>query len=127
MHLFIRFPTVTFAAKHLAIGGDGSSALFPRRDVIGFRLLYLEMLATQFANAFLTFANLTFGITIKNADAQMMLIVVENIVKQATSTVEIKLFEIDSFEIRLFEIERNSRSNDIFYYLFLWINKRFFD
>ena len=45
MHLFPALSAVALFAEHLAIFGDGFAAEMPRRDVVGFHLGEVEMLA----------------------------------------------------------------------------------
>ena len=69
-------PPITFPAQHLAILGDGAATLFPWGDVVGLHLLYVEMLATDFADALLTLVDLSFRVVVEGTDAQVVLVAV---------------------------------------------------
>ena len=79
--LFPTLSAVAFATKHLTILRDGLATEVPRRDVVGFHLLDLEVLAANGADAILFFVDFSFGIIIECADAKMVLVVVENIME----------------------------------------------
>ena len=69
--LFPALPPVAVAAEHLAVFGNGFSAVAPRRDVVGFHLFNLEKVAADGANAVLPFVNLALGVVVEGADAKM--------------------------------------------------------
>ncbi len=75
--------SVTVAAEHLAVFGNSSTAIAPRRDVVGFHLLDFKVLAANGTDAILFFINFAFGIVVKSTDTKMMLVVVENIMEYA--------------------------------------------
>ena len=69
-------PPIALPAQHLAIIGNGATALFPWGDVVGLHLLYVEMFATDSADALLTFIDLSFRVVVEGTDAQVVLVAV---------------------------------------------------
>lgn len=89
--LFAGLASVAVSAEHLAIGSNRSSAFNPRRDMVGFHLFNLEMLATDGADAVLSLIDLSFGIVVKGTNAQMVDIVVEDIPINTTFVLNIRV------------------------------------
>ena len=70
--LLTALPPVAIAAEHLAVGGNRSSAFYPRGDMIGFHDFDVKGLAADSTFAALPFIDLTARVCIKSADTQMM-------------------------------------------------------
>ena len=68
-NLFAAFVAITVATEHLAVVGNGAAAFDPRRNMVGFHLLYFKMLSAQRTNAVLSLINFAFGVIIEGADA----------------------------------------------------------
>ena len=81
--LFGAFAAIAVAAEHLAVVSNGTSPLCPGCDVVGFHLLYFEMAPTDRANTQLALIDLTFGVVVECAYTEMVLIVIEDIPKDA--------------------------------------------
>lgn len=69
--LHVRLPAIIVLAQHLTVRGDRLAALTPRRDVIGFHPVDLEVLAALHAKALLPLVRFSFVIVAERPDAEV--------------------------------------------------------
>ena len=81
--LLTALPPVAIAAEHLAVGGNRSSAFYPRGDMVGFHDFDVKRFAADCALAALSFIDLTARVRIKSADTQMVDVAVQDISEDA--------------------------------------------
>lgn len=96
-------PPITFSAKHLAVLGNGAPAFRPRRDMVGFHVLYLEVLTANLAYPLLPLVHLAPHVLVEGAYPEPVFIAVEHIPKYPFLVLYIRILH-QSRHLRFYRI-----------------------